>query len=199
MFWIKQTGSSIIEIIVVILVLTTGIIGVYSILSSSSRLAATTEKRVQAINLAREGLEIGQNIRDTNWIRFSSDYENCWSTFNNDSTCIGNNSFSNKLNGVYVPILNGSLWTLWAASDSGVYINNNGLPVQWITTPPTNLCSNVIQKDCRSFFTRTIAFTPSGTWTLNVTSTVSWSDTSSTKPHIINLDLELKNWKVNWY
>jgi Tfp pilus assembly protein PilV len=50
----RKNASSIIEVIVTIVVLTVGIIGAYTIISRGQNLTRTTEKRIQAINIARE-------------------------------------------------------------------------------------------------------------------------------------------------
>jgi Tfp pilus assembly protein PilV len=88
--FINNRGNSIIEVMVVLLILTVGIVGTYGILDSGQKLSTTTQNRIKAINIAREGMEAVENIRDTNWLKFSSDYENCWKVKDYDSTCIGN-------------------------------------------------------------------------------------------------------------
>lgn len=57
-------------------------------MTSSNKLADSTGKRIEAIQIARDGLEAFTNIRDTNWIKFAADYENCWNTLNYDSNCV---------------------------------------------------------------------------------------------------------------
>ena len=47
-------GNSIIEVIVVIIILTIGIVGTYGILNGGQKLASTSENRIKAINIARE-------------------------------------------------------------------------------------------------------------------------------------------------
>lgn len=56
-------------------------------------------------------MEAVENIRDTNWIKFSSDYENCWKVKNYDVGCIG---FSGKnfSTGSYTLMQSGTLWML---------------------------------------------------------------------------------------
>lgn len=58
-------------------------------LSQSVTFARDTEARVKAIALAREGIEAMVNIRNTNWLRYSSDRKNCWDTLNYDGKCVG--------------------------------------------------------------------------------------------------------------
>jgi len=82
-------ATSIIEAIIVLLVVVSGITWVYWLLISSQNLANSTSQRIEAIQIARDGLEAFTNIRDTNWNRYSADYENCWNTLNYNSSCIG--------------------------------------------------------------------------------------------------------------
>jgi hypothetical protein len=74
---------------IVLVVITTGVVGTYQLLHGGVKLASTTESRIQAINLAREGIEAIENIRNTNWIKFSSDLENCFAVADYSSTCVG--------------------------------------------------------------------------------------------------------------
>lgn len=63
---------------------------VFYSLSQSIHFARDTEARIRAINIAREGIEGMINIRNTNWLRFSSNYTNCWNTPNYDLYCVNN-------------------------------------------------------------------------------------------------------------
>ena len=74
----SSRGMSIIEVVVVLVILTVGILGAYQIVNSGVRLTNTTESRIKAIAFAREALEGIENIRDTNWLKFSSDYNGCF-------------------------------------------------------------------------------------------------------------------------
>ena len=50
----SRSGMSVIEVVVVLLIVTVGITGAYQIISSGTKLANTTESRIQAIAYARE-------------------------------------------------------------------------------------------------------------------------------------------------
>lgn len=50
----NQKGNSIIEVMVVILIITVGIVGTYGLLDSGQKLSTTAENRIKAINIARE-------------------------------------------------------------------------------------------------------------------------------------------------
>lgn len=110
---INKQGNSVIEVMVVIVILTIGLTGAYNIINSGQKLSSTAENRIKAINIAREWLEAVENIRDTNWIKFSSDYQNCWKVKNYDITCIGNTG-KEYASGSYILIQSwSSIKSLW--------------------------------------------------------------------------------------
>lgn len=184
----NQQGNSIIEIMVVIIILTTGIIGTYGILNGGQKLSTTSENRIKAINIAREGMEAVENIRDTNWIKFSSDYDNCWKVKDYNVTCIGN--ITPTLSGSNVLVQSGTLWTLSGAAQFPVYLDNNGL-----TTSSWNIigCGSSRTSDCKTIFTREIQISYPYADHMKVNSIANWTD--STWPHTINLETILTNWK----
>lgn len=61
-------GQGILEVIIAIGVIATGLIGSLSLAMSNIASAQENEARVQAFNFAREALEIVRNFRDTNWL-----------------------------------------------------------------------------------------------------------------------------------
>ncbi|MBP8016627.1 hypothetical protein KAZ01_01330 [Candidatus Gracilibacteria bacterium] len=203
---VNKNGNSIIEIMVVLVVLTVGVVGTYGILNSGQKLASTTENRVKAINIAREGIEAVQNIRDTNWIKFSSDHTNCWKVLNYDPLCIGNSSSNIISTGSYILLNSGSLWILYGVivnpswnfytykQNFPVYYDSNGLISQ--SGSYSVLCSSTLNKDCLSIFSREIKIENPDNSRLKVSSIVKWVDNSSSaEPHVINLETILTNWK----
>jgi type II secretory pathway pseudopilin PulG len=67
-FFKKNSGQTLIETIVAIGLLTTGIIGGLSLAITAQGAAEDILNQIIATNLAREGVEVVRNIRDTNWI-----------------------------------------------------------------------------------------------------------------------------------
>lgn len=61
-------GSTLLELIAVIFIITVGIVGVSSLITQTISLAASSSQKLTAIYLAQEGIEIVRNIRDTNWV-----------------------------------------------------------------------------------------------------------------------------------
>jgi hypothetical protein len=60
----------------------------YDIFSSSQKLSESTSHRIEAIQIAREGIEAVMNIRDTNALLFQADLENCWNVSGYNGNCI---------------------------------------------------------------------------------------------------------------
>jgi len=50
----RQSGSSIVEVVVMMVIISVSIVGVYSMVNSAQKLAKTTDDRLIATNLAKE-------------------------------------------------------------------------------------------------------------------------------------------------
>lgn len=61
----RQSGSSIVEVVVMMVIISVSIVGVYSMVNSAQKLAKTTDDRLIATNLAKEALESIGALRDT--------------------------------------------------------------------------------------------------------------------------------------
>lgn len=72
----KQFGFTLVELIIAIAVFTVGIMGAFTLALANLRIARENQDRVIAADLAREGLELMRNIRDTNLLRLQ-DNEDC--------------------------------------------------------------------------------------------------------------------------
>ena len=66
-------GFTLLEVVVVGSIFTIGIIGVLGLISQSISFSSVTSERLIASYLAQEGVEIVQNIRDTNFIHIEAD------------------------------------------------------------------------------------------------------------------------------
>lgn len=71
-----QKGQGLLETIVAIGVLMTGLISVMTLVISNLTGAREAAMRYQAVNLAREGIELVRNARDSNWL---ADAQDVWS------------------------------------------------------------------------------------------------------------------------
>jgi Tfp pilus assembly protein PilV len=81
-FKFKKDGFTIIEAIVAIFILTTGILGAFSFISHFTEYSSISTMRLTASYLAQEGVEIIKNIRDSNFIdgNYSVDWNEGFAT-----------------------------------------------------------------------------------------------------------------------
>lgn len=63
------SGQGLMEVIVAIAIITTGITGTVTLTYSNLRSNETSINQIIAANLAREGIEVVRNIRDENWLQ----------------------------------------------------------------------------------------------------------------------------------
>jgi len=90
------------------------------VISSGQELSSATVHRIQAINLSREGIEGVMNIRNTNWLRISSEYARCWKVDNYNTDCTGDSTHSYDIpNGNHILVRQGGLWKLVTPSGTG--------------------------------------------------------------------------------
>ncbi|NQU82779.1 MAG: type II secretion system protein [Parcubacteria group bacterium] len=63
-----QKGFTIVELLVAITVMAVSIVAVYGLIPASIKISVTNTNKYIATQLAREGIEIVRNIRDSNWL-----------------------------------------------------------------------------------------------------------------------------------
>jgi len=216
-------ATSIIEAIIVLIVVVVWIIGVYDIMISSQRLSNSTADRIEAIQIARDGLEAFTNIRDTNWQLFAADYENCWNAINYDNTCIWNSiDFDTRIRLSQIPTLippqirgykiyknSNNQFELWFdtisdpdvwysdltfRSDFGVSLNSNGFYTQSWGTLTSPLYTRYIRIDYINTDGGVIDTRSDDA--MKVTAVVEWFDSASSSPRKIEMDTTLTNWKA---
>lgn len=199
---------------VVLLLLTVWITGVYSILVSSQRLSDSTAYRIEAIQIARDGLEAMMNIRDTNWIEFWGDVRNCWNTFNYNPACVWSTSAWNKIrynwNRALIVYRDELTWKFFL----NVQVHNN-LPFS------NNTYRNRfrVRYDDRWFYTQTWSINLPREYTreirinyldgagvsqwsnapnnpiMELTTIVQWQDPAASTPRRLEMSTRLTNWK----
>lgn len=125
-----ETGQGLIEMVVAMAVILTGIIGAVALTISNLSGVGESGTRIVASNLAREGIEIVRNIRDTDWLK-------------NQTWDIG---LENGNDYTAIAILNptANKWGLNFAPESiddpeARLYRDNGVYVQNIITPPGTL------------------------------------------------------------
>jgi prepilin-type N-terminal cleavage/methylation domain-containing protein len=73
----KQTGFTILEMLLALSVLSVGIMATFTLSLANLNTAKDNYQRILAANLAREGLEIVRNIRDSNWLKMEKNLADC--------------------------------------------------------------------------------------------------------------------------
>ncbi len=89
---INKKATSIVEAMILMMILVTWVTWMYNVYMSSVKLEKANSNKIIAINIAREWIEAMKNIRDTNWIIFSSDKDNCWNSLNYNALCVWDNT-----------------------------------------------------------------------------------------------------------
>lgn len=189
--------TTIVESIIVMMIIVIWVIWAYNIFSKSIDIISSTDYKLKAISIAREWIEAITNIRDTNWLLYQANRENCWLTYNYDAGCV---IYNNK----YVPpwsyVLYNWPWNKfylsWVTS-IGVWFDNNYKndfrvkTLSWFYTQSWGININPV-------FTREIkiSYKP---WTppqeASIESIVRWDDNSSSNYHEVKLETSLTNWK----
>jgi type II secretory pathway pseudopilin PulG len=210
-------ATSIIEAMVVLLIIVTGITGVYSLLDSSSKLADATGKRIEAIQIARDGLEAFTTIRNTNWMRFAADYENCWNVENYNIQCVwaSNSSHTFGLSSTegYIIYKNSDDSFMLAKKDNSGwdyqdtdYRDNFAIQKDsaWLYTQSWGTLYGV---NTTPFYTREIQIdylnaAGASQWSassnhpmMKVTAKVQWIDSAKKTPQVLEVSTVLSNWE----
>lgn len=201
---LDRRGISLIEIMAMIAVLGLAIAAMFSTVIWGIYFARDSENRIKAINLAREGIEWVTNLRNTNWLRFSSDQTNCWKIENYQSGCIGAPLFAtaNSLGATpiakkYVLTNSNGAWYLklpTATTGSWLWVDDNWFYIATGSMAPgETLCTITRSINCRSPFTREIQILKGATEnTISVTSIVDWYEKRAQN---VTLTTTLTNWK----
>ena len=90
----NKTGETLLEVLIAVVILVLFLSSILAVINRAIFMNENIQNRVEAINLAREGIEGVRNIRDTNWLRFSGDKRNKWLCMNKEcSKNIGESSY----------------------------------------------------------------------------------------------------------
>lgn len=93
----NKSWTTIIEAIIAMFIIIVWTIWVYTIYAKSQKISISVENRVKAISIAREWIEVIQNIRDTNWVLFWADSKNCWNVKDYEINCLWDNVWTHKI------------------------------------------------------------------------------------------------------
>jgi len=81
-------GETILEVITALFVIIIGSATAANLIITSLRANMYNRDNLIALNLAEEGIEYMRSLRDTNWLKFSYDTQNCWNMMPNVDTCV---------------------------------------------------------------------------------------------------------------
>lgn len=202
----NKRWATMLELMAMMTILALWVWGMLGVIWSGTGFAKDTEDTIKAINLAREWIEGITNLRNTNWLRFSSDKTNCWKVQDYVSSCIGNTSWASDIaSGSYVLYTRNGAWYLsgmapinpttdWATYRESykAWLDNEGFYTQTGVTIPSVYCSSIWQPNCMTPFNREIQITPIWTGTIQVKSIVRWQ---WKRQRDIILLTTLTNWK----
>lgn len=73
-----RTAETLIEVVMAIFVVATGSAAATSLIVTAMQSNSFSRDNLIALNLAVEGIEAIRNIRDSNWLKFGYDKDNCW-------------------------------------------------------------------------------------------------------------------------
>jgi len=160
----RQSGSSIVEVVVMMVIISVSIVGVYSMINNAQKLAKTTDDRLIATNLAKEWLESVGALRDTFKLRAHEGTNNCFFTIDlsnlNNDKCYYTSETGTK----YFLLDNKTLAVNTDNKPAPVCINTAGWYSQEFSTPSIScstwltFCWEGTQKWCKTKFTRDIVF-----------------------------------------
>lgn len=211
---------TLIEVMVVIVVVTSGIVWAFWVLSSGQKLAATTTDRVQAINFAREWVEAVKNIRDTNYFQYPANPADCWRV--KDYDCTTTNKYqtwsyvlARKDFATWGTLICDHCWYLSGTTTNvvesrptdttwiiyqGKYaleLDGSGYTITGSTSWSPTICRNSTSTGCLTQFTREIALKRVEDDTVEFSSYVHWRDTNGSIM-TVELPMTLKNWRTKF-
>jgi len=193
----NKKATSILESMIVLLVIVSWILWLYNIYSNSQKISNSTKNRIEAIEIAREGIEAMKNIRDTNWLKFAWDTNNCFDTLNYDSNCVWNWGYSKISENTHYKVYKwiNNKWYLEEPSISWNYEYQNSVYRDNFKIYKKDWYYTQSWTTDETIFTREIFITDkTSTWFI-VHSIVWWADSSKNWAYKVELEDLLTNWK----
>jgi len=83
----RRPGETLIEVIMALFVVAVGSAAATSLIVTAIQANSFSRDNLIALNLAVEGIESMRNIRDTNWLRFGFNKEDCWNINPAETAC----------------------------------------------------------------------------------------------------------------
>jgi prepilin-type N-terminal cleavage/methylation domain-containing protein len=163
----SQPAFTLLETIIVLFVVAIGMTAVLSLTVSSLRISTNNRNTLVAYHLAEEGIELIQNVRDSNWLGgYAFDQ-----SISDASTVLGTGYVVDYANFTPVATANMSLAKIQNASPSLMYLHNSGVP--------------------DSIFSRLITIYETSS-AITISSVVEWKDRGGT--YQVELDKNIYDW-----
>lgn len=158
----RATGSSIVEVMVMMLIISVSIVGIYSMVNNGQQLAALADDRLTGINIAKEGIESIGALRDTFALR-AYGATNCFFTI--DGTNYGICPLLSSTGTHYILTDDKKLKAINPTDDHPICINQDGWYSQTYYSPSkpcsslvADLCGGDKTTSCLTRFSRRITF-----------------------------------------
>lgn len=199
--FLTKKATSVIEAVIVLLIVVSWVVWMYQVFSASQKLSSSTANKIQAIQIAREWIEAVKNIRDTNWILYSSDTANCWNVDGYNDDCVWETNTTNDI-ASWSYLINQKSDNRWYLESKSTWIFSNSTyrtnfevftDKNWFFTQTWVLDDSKFK--IKPLFTREIQINYPETYKMEVVSLVQWVDLSSSKPHRVEFRSVLTNWK----
>lgn len=126
---VGKKGLSLIEMIIAIAILVVALLSALVLATFGIRAGGESKMRVTAINLAREGVEVVRNIRDSNWIAGDNWLEGDLATTDDDIP-FSHGAYPKFTSNTWTIIDTGSAWSDPPTIDFRVGVDGNDLYVQ---------------------------------------------------------------------
>lgn len=206
----SKKWATMIELMAMLAIVGLWVWSMFAVITSGIYFSKDTEDTIKAINLAREWIEWVTNIRNTNWLRFSSDRQNCWKSRWYDALCIWNSVVWDKIwSGSYTLYTVSGLWQLsgstiidpissWGTYSTAYATIQDNLWFYNQTGSVLLPCTSTLQKSCKTIFTREIVISEPAIVNPNilyVKSVVYWN---TKQQHKVELETTLTNWKAKF-
>jgi hypothetical protein len=203
----QKSWTTIIEALIAMYIVIIWTIWVYTIYEKSQKLSTSVENRVKAVSIAREWIEVIQNIRDTNWVLFWADSKNCWNVKDYNVLCLWATTNAYKIPAWDYKIYKDedNRWKLLSGSVATTDYKDPLYRNEYIINTDSNwLYTQSWWTSFAPIFTRriNISYIDTNWWVVDesdekmlIKSFVSWSDNSKTWFYTVDLENILSNWK----
>lgn len=171
----NNSGISILEVVVAIMIITMGMVGVLSLVIQNVEAQYINKNILMASGLAQEGLELVRNIRDLNWLTSGVDPANDWKR-----NIVGDGTYTMDYRGL--ASINMAINSMDEAG-ARLYVDGNGLYTHIVTAKPTNFYRLI-----------TVTVVNQGSYDyLDVKCAIRWKD--GTQNHNYVAETYLYNWR----